>query len=108
MQEYFELLNFEAEDGKEKLVDTVDPSPLIGPGKTPRMDLRTTKSIPKLINFSTKAIGAKQAYKEFLKQKAKDFSRIETEYYHIKEMLSKCKESRVDVALKEAQDKGNF
>ena len=65
------------------------------------------KIIPKLVSFSTKAMSARQEYKEFLKQKAHDFSKIETEYYHIKEMIKKSQQSRIDLLMKEYQDKTN-
>jgi len=54
------------------------------------------KSSPRLMDFSTKAIGAKAAYKEFLKEKAKDFSKIETEFFRIREMLKISQENQID------------
>ena len=104
ISEYFKLINFDGDYKEKKRGESVAPSPLIG-GKSygsKSYGLKMSKAssnIPKLINFSTKAVGAKEAYKEFLRQKAKDFSRIETDYFHIKEMCQKTLETKIDSAL---------
>ena len=55
---------------------------------------------------SNKAVFAKQAYRDYLKKKAGDFSKIETEYYHIKEMIKKAQEYRIDLVMSENEEKG--
>jgi hypothetical protein len=68
--EYFKLINFEADSSikNETVKELIDPSPLIG-----RTSFQLSPKGPKLINFSTKAVGAKEAYKEFLRNKSHEF-----------------------------------
>lgn len=109
VSKYFELINFESGSTLKKgetYRDAVDPSPLINMGSSLRPTKQSSRSVPKLINFSTKAIGAKQAYKEFLRQKANDFSQIETDYYHIKEMLTKAQEYKININHIESEEQG--
>jgi hypothetical protein len=57
------------------------------------------KSAPKLMHLSTKAISARQEYRDFLKQKAKEYAEIETKYYTIKNSLEKAKKTRIEGVL---------
>lgn len=86
VSEYFELINFDKDSKDEDIEEPLKKSSPKMSGKQFRERFKSKKPAPpKLINFSTKAIGAKEAYKDFLRKKANDFSKIETDYYHIKE-----------------------
>ena len=101
--EYFELISFES--NFDLLNDDSDPH--LGKNSNFPFNKNSSRSIPKM-NPATgnKTMQAKQAYREYLKKKAGDFSKIETEYYHIKEMIKKVQEFRIDLLISENENKG--
>ncbi|CAI2377824.1 unnamed protein product [Moneuplotes crassus] len=95
--DYFKLIDFREEYRAKIVSDTINPSIKFGNKDSINMLKKSNTRVPKTSNSGNKPAGAKETYREFIKNKARDFSKIETEYYQIKEILKKTQEGKLNM-----------